>query len=165
MATNEIAGLCEHATNELASIKMGESLEVAYAITQAIHKQKVHIGQEILVAAFARNYNTDYSTWPVLLMPTCKKGTFRDAALIMEMLRQAWKISPYGEALHGAIWSIASGGDPKRRPTLYLHCMVRELTPADDLYQYVGKLQGMNLYTGIDGMMQDLDIKHDLKHK
>ena len=32
---------------------------------------------------------------------------FRDAALIMEMLRQTWKISPFGEALHGPIWSIA----------------------------------------------------------
>jgi len=70
---------------------------------------------------------------------------------------------PYGEVLHGAIWSIASDGDPKRRPTLYLLCMFQELTPADPLYQFVGKLRGMNLYTGIDGITQDLDIKHDLK--
>jgi hypothetical protein len=99
------------------------------------------------------------------LMPTCKRGSFRDAALIMEMLRQAWKISPFGEALHGAIWSIASDGDPKRRPALYLHCMIQELTPADPLHQYVGNLRGMNLWTGLDGMTQDLDVKHDLKRR
>jgi len=151
--------------DELASIKMGQSLEVAYAIRQVICDQKVHIGQEIFVVAFARNGETDYGVQPVLLMPTYKKGTFHDAALIMEMLWQAWKLSPYGEALHHAIWSIASDGDPKWHPALYLHCMVCELTPTDPLYQHVGKLQGMNLYTGIDGMMQDLDIKHDLKHK
>jgi hypothetical protein len=81
------------------------------------------------------------------------------------MLRQAWKISPFGEALHGTIWSIASDGDPKRRPALYLHCMIQELTPADPLYQYVGKLRGMNLWTGLDRMTQDLDVKHDLKRK
>jgi hypothetical protein len=43
--------------------------------------------------------------------------------------------------------------------------MFRELTPADPLYQFVGKLRGMNLYTGIDGITQDLDVKHDLKRE
>jgi hypothetical protein len=48
---------------------------------------------------------------------------------------------------------------------LYLYCMIQELMPADPLHQYVGKLCGMNLYIGLDGMMEDLDVKHDLKHK
>jgi hypothetical protein len=113
-ATDEIAGLCEHATEELNSVKMGKDLCVARAIRQVIRDGKVHVGQEIFVAAFARNDETDYGARPVLLMPTCKRGSFRDAALIMEMLRQAWKISPFGEALHGTIWSIASDGNPKR---------------------------------------------------
>ena len=144
---------------------MGQNLQVARAVKQAIRDGRIHVGQEIFVAAFARNDETDYGARPVLLMPTCKRGSFQDAALIMEMLRQAWKISPYGEVLHGAIWSIASDGDPKRHPALYLLCMFRELTPADPLYQFVGKLRGMNLYTGVDGITQDLDIKHDLKRE
>ena len=65
-------------------------------------------------------------------------------------------------------WLIASDGDAKRRPALYLLCMFRELSSADPLYQFVEKLRGMNLYmmnlySGIDGITQDLDIKHNLK--
>ncbi|KAF8240355.1 hypothetical protein L208DRAFT_1374387 [Tricholoma matsutake] len=164
-ATDEIAGLCEHAMEELSSVKMGKDLHVARAIRQAIWDGKVHVGQEIFVAAFTQNDEMDYGAWPVLLMPTCKQDSFWDAALIMEMLHQAWKISPFSEALHGTIWLIASDSNPKWHPALYLHCMIQELTPADPLHQYVGKLCGMNLYTGLDGMTQDLDVKHDLKSK
>ena len=92
-----------------------------------------------------------------------QKGSFHDSALIIEKCRQAWKISPYGEALHGPLASFASDGDPKRRPALYLHCMVRELTPADPLFQHLGNLPGLNLWTGSAGETQDLDYKHDMK--
>lgn len=89
------------------------------------------------------------------------------AALIMEMLRQEWtrKTSPFGEALHGSILSIVSDGDPKLCPAFYLHCMIQELMPADPSHQYVGKLRRMNLHTGLDGMTQDLIVKHDLKRE
>ena len=76
---------------------------------------------------------------------------------------------PYGERLHGPLWSIASDGDPKCRPALYLHYMVRELT-ADDalskpLFSLVGALPGLNLWTGSGGETQDLDYKYDTKRK
>jgi len=143
-ATDEIAGLCEHAMDELPSVKMGKDLQVAHAIRQAIRDGKVNVGQEIFVAAFARYDDMNYGARPVLLMPKRKRGSFRDAALVMEMLRQAWKMSPFGDILYGAIWSIASDGDPKRRPALYLQCMIQELAPANPLYRYVGKLCRMN---------------------
>ena len=40
-----------------------------------------------------------------------------------------------------------------------LHDSRTSVTPADPLHQYVGKLLGMNLYTGLDGMTQNLDVK------
>lgn len=48
--------------------------------------------------------------------------------------------------------------------------MFRELSSADPLYQFVEKLRGMNLYTmnlytGVDGITQDLDVKHNLKRE
>ena len=113
----------------------------------------------------ARNDGTNYGAKPVLLLPTCKQGSYKDSALLIEMIRQAWKISEYGEALHGSIWSIASDGDPKHRPALYLHCVVRELTPADALYAHLGNLPGLNLYTGPNFETQDLDYKHDFKRE
>jgi hypothetical protein len=163
--TDEIAGLCEHAASEFPSVKMGKNLEVVRAVCQAVHEGKVHVGQEVFVAAFARNDETNYGARPVLVMPTCKRGTYRDSALVIEKLRQAWKISEFGEQLHGPIWSIASDGDPKRRPALYIHCMTRELTPQDDLHKYVGHLPGLNLCTGTNGETQDLDYKHDFKRR
>ncbi|KAF8867766.1 hypothetical protein CPB84DRAFT_1698363, partial [Gymnopilus junonius] len=145
------------------SVKMGKNLDVVRAVTRAIRDGKVHIGQEVFVAAIARNDNTDYGAKPVLLIPTCKKGSYRDSALIIEMIRQAWKLSPYGEALYGRLWSIASDGDPKRRPALYQHCMQHELKEGDELFEYVGQLPGCNLWTGSGGETQDLDFKHDMK--
>ncbi|KAF8150236.1 hypothetical protein B0H34DRAFT_811419 [Crassisporium funariophilum] len=161
--TDDITGLCEHAAAGVPSVKMGKDLNVVRAVAQAVRDGKIHVGKEVFVAAFARNDETDYGAKPVLLMPTCKKGSYRDAALVIEMLRQAWKISPYGESLHGSLMSIASDGDPKRCPALYLHCMVRELTPADPVFKHLGNLPGLNLWTGSGGKTQDLDYKHDMK--
>jgi hypothetical protein len=129
-ATDDIAGLCEHAS-QLSSTKFGKSLDTVRAVAEAVRSGRIHVGQEIMVAAFARNDDNDYGAKPVLILPTCKRGSYEYAALIWEMLRQAWRISPYGEAKHGKIWSLASDGDPKRRPALYLHCMVREIQPKD----------------------------------
>lgn len=119
---------------------MGGNLSVMRTVAEAVRAGRIHAGQEVFVAPFARNDETDYGAKPVLLIPTCKQGSSRDSALIIEMLRQAWRMSPYGETLHGPVWSIASDGDPKRRPALYLHCMARELVPADPLYNHLGKI-------------------------
>ncbi|KAF8221799.1 hypothetical protein L208DRAFT_1529184 [Tricholoma matsutake] len=54
--TDEIAGLCEHATAELLlSVKMGTDLTVVRAVCQAVRKGKIHIGQEVFIAAFSHN--------------------------------------------------------------------------------------------------------------
>ncbi|KAF9471491.1 hypothetical protein BDN70DRAFT_938909 [Pholiota conissans] len=107
------------------------------AVTQEIRDGRVHIGQEVFVAAIARNDDTGFGAKPVLAVPTCKQGSYHESALVMEMIRHAWKISPYGEALHGSLWSIASDGDPKRRPALYQHCMQYELKEGDKLFEYL----------------------------
>lgn len=165
--SDDLVGLCEHAT-QLGLLKMGATTEVIRNIALAVREGKVHIGEEIFVAAFARNDSSEYSARPVLLLPTCKQSDCQDQALIIEMLRQAWKMSPYGESLHGPIWSIASDGDPKRRPALYLHCMVRQLQPSepsDALFSHLGGLTGLNLWTGLNGETQDLDYKHNFKRE
>lgn len=66
-ATDEIAGLCEHATDELAFVKMQQNVQVARAVKQAIWDGKNYVGQEIFVAAFSMNDETDYGARPVLV--------------------------------------------------------------------------------------------------
>ncbi|KIJ93964.1 hypothetical protein K443DRAFT_134901 [Laccaria amethystina LaAM-08-1] len=154
LSMDEIASDTARAS-ELPSVKMGDNLDVVRNIARAVKEGLVHIGQEVFVAAFARNDEADYGAKP--------QGSFRESVLIIEMLRQAWRLSPCGESLHGPIWSIASDGDPKRRPALYLHCMVQELTPGQPLFRHVGMLPGLNLWTGSGGETQDLDYKHNFK--
>ncbi|KAF6750165.1 hypothetical protein DFP72DRAFT_818060, partial [Ephemerocybe angulata] len=160
--TDDVAGLCEHAST-LPSTKMGQDLKNITAISDAIRAGTVHVGQEILVAAFARNDDYDYGAKPVLILPTCKRGSWEDAAMLIEKIRQAWTISEWGASMHGDVVSIASDGDPKRRPALFALCMVREITPHDALFQHVGFLPGINLWTGSNFETQDLDWKHDMK--
>ncbi|TFK16713.1 hypothetical protein FA15DRAFT_606525, partial [Coprinopsis marcescibilis] len=162
--TDQIVGVCEHASH-LETTRMGNDLSVVCTITDAVRHGTVHLGHEILVAAFARNAEEDYGAKPVLILPTCKQGSFKDAALVLEKLKQAWRLSPFGEKMHGPIWSLASNGDPKRRPALYLHCMVREIKPDTDpeIFDLVGSLQGLNLWVGPSLETQDLDWKHCIK--
>ena len=99
-ATDEIMGLCECATEELNLVKTGKDLCVARAIRQAIQDRKVHVEQDIFVAAFAWNDKTDYRARPVLLMPTCKRGLFWDATLIMEMISYNSYFHPQSDSFH-----------------------------------------------------------------
>ncbi|KAF8240591.1 hypothetical protein L208DRAFT_1420331 [Tricholoma matsutake] len=110
-------------TMKLSSVRMGTNLDVVHNIAQAVRDGQVHIGQEVFMATFARNDKTDYGAEP---------------------------LSPYGESLHGPIWSIGSDRDPK-------------FMPDDPLFSHVGNLPGLNLWTGSGGETQDLDYKHDFK--
>ncbi|KAJ7251090.1 hypothetical protein C8J57DRAFT_1078413 [Mycena rebaudengoi] len=147
--TDEIAGLCEHATSRLKTFKMGSDLTVVEDVVKAIRADEIHIGKEFSVAAFSRHAPTDYGAKPVLLMPTCKKGSWQSSAEILQKLIWAWKISPFGEAKHDLLQTIASDGDGRRRAALYLVCMHRLLGPDDPLYKFLSELAGLNLYTGI----------------
>ncbi|KAJ7934500.1 hypothetical protein B0H13DRAFT_2488347 [Mycena leptocephala] len=121
--TDEIAGLCEHANSDGASGS----------------RRRVHIGKEFSFAAFSRHAETDYGAKPVLLMPTCKQGTWQSAALVLQKLIQAWKLSPHGEATCDPLLSIASDGDGTRRAALYLVCMHKKLGPDDAIYKFLSE--------------------------
>ncbi|KAF9470751.1 hypothetical protein BDN70DRAFT_939453 [Pholiota conissans] len=69
--SDEIGGLREHSGKELPSVKMGKNLDVVRAVTRAIRDGKIHTGQEVFVAAVARNDDADCGAKPVLLIPTC----------------------------------------------------------------------------------------------
>ncbi|KAJ6568869.1 hypothetical protein B0H19DRAFT_901968, partial [Mycena capillaripes] len=160
--TDEIGGLCEHATSRLKTFKMGTDLTAVEETVKAIRDGDVHVGKEFSVAAFSRHAPTQYSAKPVLLMPTCKKGTWQSSAELLQKLIHAWKLSPFGEAKH-ALKSIASDGDGRRRAALYLICMHKHLGPDDPLYEFLSDLAGLNLYTGFGDLTIDFDYKHLFK--
>ncbi|KAJ7185989.1 hypothetical protein C8R46DRAFT_1025909 [Mycena filopes] len=149
--TDEISGLCEHATAELETLKMGSDLASVKAPVKAVRKDRVHVGKEFSVASFARHAQADYGAKPVLLMPTCKKRGWKCGAMILQKMLLAWKLSPYGVALHGDVKSIASDGDGGCRAAMYL---------IYNLHAEESNLPGLNLYTGAGGETMDYDPKH-----
>ncbi|KAJ7703986.1 hypothetical protein B0H17DRAFT_1228185 [Mycena rosella] len=147
--TDEIGGLCEHAMAELKNLKMGSDFTSVEAAVKAIREDRVHVGKEFSVAAFARHAESDYGAKPALLMPTCKKSGWKFGAKNLQKLLQAWKLSPYGAAMHGDIKSIASDRDGGRRAAMYLLCMHHKINAEDDpkLYELLKDLTGLNLFT------------------
>ncbi|KAK7013944.1 hypothetical protein R3P38DRAFT_3322453 [Favolaschia claudopus] len=160
---HEIAGLCEHANTELDTLKMGSDLTAVHAAAKAVREGRVHVGKEFSVAAISRHSSSDYGAKPVLLMATCKQNSWQENAKILQMINAAWKISPYGEILHGPIPAYASDGDPKRKAALYLLCMHREVKPGDALYPHIAGLRGLNLFTSEDFATMEFDPKHSWK--
>ena len=100
--TDEIGGLCGHAGIELPSVKMGENLDVLHTVQRSIRDNKIYIAKEAFVVAISRSDDGDYGAKPVLLMPTCKKGSYRDSSSVIEKVKQVWRLSPYGQTLHGS---------------------------------------------------------------
>ncbi|KAJ7925444.1 hypothetical protein B0H13DRAFT_1600490, partial [Mycena leptocephala] len=135
-ATDEIAGLCEHAPAELETFKMGSDLGAVQAVAKAVRDGRVHVGKEFSVAAISRHAPKDYGAKPVFLMPTCKHSSWQTAAMNLQMLVAGWKLSPYGEVMHGPLAAIASDGDPNRTAALHLICMEREVKAGDPLHEY-----------------------------
>ncbi|KAJ7148569.1 hypothetical protein C8R43DRAFT_1088421 [Mycena crocata] len=162
-ATDEIAGLCEHANTELETFKMGSDLTSVHAAAKAVRDGRVHVGKEVSVAAISRHAPTDYGAKPILLMSTCKHSSWQAAAKNLQMLVAAWKLSPYGEVMHGPLASIASDGDPNRTAALHLICMQREVKSGDPLHEHVAGLPGLNLFTSRDFLTEEFDPKHNWK--
>ncbi|KAJ7046401.1 hypothetical protein C8F04DRAFT_1227534 [Mycena alexandri] len=162
-ATDEIAGLCEHAAAELETFKMGSDLTAIHAVTKAVRDGRVHVGKEFSVAAISRHAPTEYGAKPIFLMPTCKHSSWQTAAMNLQMFVAGWKLSPYGEEMHGPLAAIASDGDPNRTAAMHLICMQREVKPGDPLYEYVSGLPGLNLFTSADFLTEEFDPKHNWK--
>ncbi|KAH7878477.1 uncharacterized protein C8R40DRAFT_1021048, partial [Lentinula edodes] len=162
-STDKVFGLCEHA-KRLGDLRLGKDMKSVEKIVRAVRVEKdIHIAQEISVAAFSLYDENFYGARPVLIMPTCKKGDWKLAAMQNAVLLAAWKFSPFGAAAHGDIWSLSSDGDPKRRPALYLVTMVRQVQPSDILFNWLGKLPGLNLLCGPNFETPSFDPKHDIK--
>ncbi|KAJ7439531.1 hypothetical protein B0H11DRAFT_2355829 [Mycena galericulata] len=152
-------------TNESRRVQIKEYTNAAEETVKAIRAGEVHVGKEFSVAAFSRHAPTNYGAKPVLLMPTCKKGSWQSSAQILQKLIHAWKLSPFGEAKHGPLESLASDGDSRRRAALYLVYMHKELKlkEGDPLFEFLLDLPGLNLFTGDSTITMDFDYKHLFK--
>ncbi|KAJ7863815.1 hypothetical protein B0H14DRAFT_2574747 [Mycena olivaceomarginata] len=161
--TDEMGGLCCEHLSVLETVKVGKGIDVVEAAVDAVKEEKVHVAQEALVGAISRLSRTGYGARPVLIIPTCKKGTWADSVKTMLTVVEAWKRSPHGETMHGPLLSIASDGEPKRRAAMFVMCMNTEILPDNPLYPYICDLPGLNRRVGKDNLTEDPDVKHEVK--
>ncbi|KAK6981712.1 hypothetical protein R3P38DRAFT_3333718 [Favolaschia claudopus] len=130
------------------TVKIGDDLQTVEAAVAAVKEGKVHVAHEICVAAISHLYGTDYGA--KYMGPTCKKGPWQDQVRLIEVIIEAWKRSPDGEAKHGKMLSVSTDGDHKR-------------LPGNPLWTYVCNLPGLNLRVGKDNLTNDGDPKHIFK--
>ncbi|KAK6984382.1 hypothetical protein R3P38DRAFT_2806576 [Favolaschia claudopus] len=161
--TDEMGGFCLEHVSELETVKIGDDLQTVEAAVAAVKEGKVHVAHEICVAAILHLYGTDYGA--KYMGPTCKKGPWQDQVRLIEVIIEAWKRSPDGEAKHGKMLSVSTDGDHKRRLALFLLCMGFEIVPGNPLWTYVCNLPGLNLRVGKDNLTNDGDPKHIFKRK
>ncbi|KAK7041215.1 hypothetical protein R3P38DRAFT_3310001 [Favolaschia claudopus] len=148
--TDEMGGFCLEHIGELKTVKIGKDLQFVEAAVAAVKEGKVHVAHEICVAAISHLYGTDYGAKP-------------DQVRMIEVILEAWKRSPDGEAKHGPMMSVATDGDHKRRLALFVLCMRYEIAPGNPLWPFVRNLPGLNLRVGKDNLTNDGDPKHIFK--
>ncbi|KAL0575072.1 hypothetical protein V5O48_006891 [Marasmius crinis-equi] len=159
-----LGGLCREHTKHL-DLVVGNALDNILAAAEAVFGPDpvAHLAKEATVAAISSLSRDGYYAKPVLVSPTCKTVCTEDSVYIITQIIKAWKESPYGEAMHGPLWFIASDGDSKRRAALYIICMTHELSKTDPLYKLLERLTGLNKFTSDGGITMDFDFKHLFK--
>ena len=163
--TDEITGLCREHVHKLESVEMGSELKVVHDAAQAVRDGVVHMGKEATVGAISAHRRLEYDAKPILVSPTCKKASWKDAVRIIATVLYSWKVSPDGEQKHGPICSVSTDGDATRRAALFFLCMHTVIGFIDPLYAFVGGLLGLNLWVGYCYLTMDFDYKHLFKRK
>ncbi|KAL0065967.1 hypothetical protein AAF712_007095 [Marasmius tenuissimus] len=161
---DKIGGLCREHSKSL-NLLVGNTLDNVLAAAEAVFGDNpfAHLAKEATVAAISSMTREAYYAKPILISPTCKTVCIDDSVHIIREILRAWKESPYGDAMHGPIWFVASDGDSKRRGALYVICMTHRLSEENPLYDILLPLTGLNKWTSKDGVTMDFDFKHLFK--
>jgi hypothetical protein len=163
-----VTGICrEHANGDALHhlSTQDDTLKALLDTQKSLESGGCHRATEATMAAIARFGQSDYSATVILASGTCKTEKACDQTRWIELVQDCWKESPNGEALHGAIWSICTDGDAKRRRALFQLCMTSTVPESSDLFRTIGHLPLLNLSCGPTLITHDGDYKHEEKSK
>ncbi|KDN33727.1 hypothetical protein RSAG8_13186, partial [Rhizoctonia solani AG-8 WAC10335] len=158
-----IVGAChEHVRTESVEGLSDQKnpVDVLLDIQAKLNSREFHRAAEATMVSLARFGDSDYNPVIILASGTCKSEKAIDQLRWIELIFQSWKESPFGEALHGPIWSVTTDGNAKRRLALFQLCMKIKLSPTSDLYHLIGHLPLLNLFCGPSLITHDGDYKH-----
>ncbi|KAJ7049330.1 hypothetical protein C8F01DRAFT_1352687, partial [Mycena amicta] len=143
-----MGGLCLEHLFALPSVQIGETISPIETAARLVREGKVHVGDLISVGAISSLSRTNYGAKPVFVGASCKMGDWRDVALVVQTIIEAWKRCPDGEVKHGPITSVASDGDSKRRIAFFVLCLKEEVVEGNPIYEFTNDLKP-NDYPGI----------------
>ncbi|KAG9118703.1 hypothetical protein FRC07_006658 [Ceratobasidium sp. 392] len=140
-----------------------DALDALLETKKLLDSGKCRRATEATMAAIARFGPSDYNPAVILASGTCKTEKAPDQARLIRLILECWKESPYGEAVHGGLWSVCTDGDAGRRRALFQLCMSSQLPKSSDLFRLIGHLPLLNLHCGPDYVTHDGDYKHEEK--
>lgn len=154
---NRIGGICrehEHTVDTTIS-----SIDSIRNVAAHLDNGTCHIGRECSVLSLAAFSEEDYHAMALVMSATCKTEKWPEQAKWIELALQRCEL--YEES-RGAVWSVATDGDPTRRTALHSLLMTETLS-VGPLYDTLSKLPGLNLQTGPRDRTSDSDLKHLFK--
>lgn len=161
---NAVLGLCrEHASAVDTTVTDYDSIK---AIESALDGGKVHVGKDATVLALGSIADPDHSIpIPVLVSASCKKEDGDGLAHWIELFLDVWKRHPCGEARHGPITVLASDGESTFRSARFKLAMKERIDTTEGYGIFLEGLDGLNLQTGIHGLLTTCDYKHVFKRE
>ncbi|KAF8165171.1 hypothetical protein B0H34DRAFT_830366, partial [Crassisporium funariophilum] len=161
-----ILGVCrEHSGSPGVPRLLVDGIEDIENMAKAIFADKIcHHGKDGTVVAVAPETGTEnYSPIPIVLSPSCKSETGDKLAhWVMEVLSR-YRKNPDGERRHGKITKVATDGESSFRTMRFIIGLVKAIKRETALGGILYHLPGLNVFTGLDGLLTTCDPKHIIK--
>ncbi|KAF8162739.1 hypothetical protein B0H34DRAFT_805390 [Crassisporium funariophilum] len=161
-----ILGVCrEHSGSPGVPRLLVDGIEDIENMAKAIFADKIcHHGKDGTVVAVAPETGTEnYSPIPIVLSPSCKSETGDKLAhWVMEVL-SCYRKNPDGERRHGKITKVATDGESSFRTMRFIIGLVKAIKRETALGGILYHLPGLNVFTGLDGLLTTCDPKHIIK--
>lgn len=166
---NKVLGVCrEHGhrvETELTSVEVIENIRKALVAPES-DLMKVCFGSDATVVAIGPYARKDrYAPWPVVVSPSDKTEKGEELVKWIAEVLRCWKEHPYGDVLHGPIWTLASDGDSSYRLAKHIYCVLngQEIDSSTNAGRTLRLLEGLNLFMSQDGVTAICDPKHIFK--
>ncbi|KAJ2936419.1 hypothetical protein H1R20_g673, partial [Candolleomyces eurysporus] len=161
---NLVLGLCrEHSTG---ARKMVDSFEEHLKpLKQGLTEGKWHYGKDGTVFALALiTGDANYYPTPVLLSGSCKAEKGEGIADLVRRFIQLYNEHPMGKARHGPILELSTDGEASFRSMRFMVGLGEGVSgESASAKTILLRLTGMNLQSGMDGLIGTCDPKHVFK--
>ena len=162
---NAVLGLCrEHSTRDDSIVLTMDDINRIHDHLFKNQSNPCHHAKDGTVAAIAPvTGETHYYPVPMLLSGSCKTENADALRDWISHFLLAYRDNPFGEALHGPIYTFATDGESTFRKVRLGLCLSEDLDQNSEMGKIAYSLPGMNCRTGHGGIIGTSDPKHTMK--